>query len=297
MFFLTSAFITAAQPTVYYTDPSGNNIISFDWDGNGDLFYQTATSSYGFGGFYKYDIFLGILDTLQPPFDFMLNSPGASVLTIGEFVYFNASGMVLGQNIFKYNGITTLDLVSATPNYGLYTNGTDMFISGAGLSGINHILYVPVGATGTLGTVVDLGKTNGAPGPMIFDGAKNLYYADQYGDTAIYKWSAAEVAAAIADPVNHPLMADRTHLWYNYSTVYQNAAGATSMAISSTGDQLLVTLTNFSGPSLLVEFGISGGTYDNTTSVIYSSNSRLGEVRVRSGITYLAVDDQILEVQ
>jgi hypothetical protein len=45
IFFLTSAFITAATPTVFYTDPSGNNIVSFDRDQYGNLFYQTATSS------------------------------------------------------------------------------------------------------------------------------------------------------------------------------------------------------------------------------------------------------------
>jgi hypothetical protein len=299
MLLLASAFVNAATPTVYYSDPSQNDIVSFDWLQEGRveyLFYQTATPSYGFGGFYRYGTASGILTTLQPPSGSRIDYPGASVLTIDNtFVYFNASDLANGQSIFKYNGSTTLDFVSNTSNYGLYTDDTDMFISGSGSGGVNNIFYAPVTATGTLGTVEALGKTNGASGPMIFDGRGNLYYAEGYGDTSIYKWNPDEVAAAILDPISHPLMADITHLWHNYSSEYPNAAGGTSMAISPAGDQVLLTLTNFSGPSLLAEFGISTlGTYDNTTSVLYSSNSRLGEVRVRGIYIYLAEDSNIL---
>ncbi|EIQ01715.1 hypothetical protein OpiT1DRAFT_00288 [Opitutaceae bacterium TAV1] len=301
--FLTASLALHATITIidtdysvssHYSDPSSNNIVSYDWDTNDNLFYQTGTSSYGFGGFYKYDY--STLTTLTLPSGSYTDFPGASVVAVGDFVYFNSSDYNNTQAIYLYDGASSVTLVSTEDNYGLYAHGGDLFVTGAAGFGTNHIFWHPVNpSTGALGTREDLGETSGASGPIAFDDDGNLYYAPGYGDLSIYKWSAVEVLAAIADPGTDPLEADGAHLWVDYSTDYPTAAGGTSMIIDQDGN-LLLTLTDFGNPSALVKFEVDGnGDYSGNT-IILEDDDRLGELRLYEGTLYLSSADTIYEL-
>ncbi len=302
---LSAAVSAQASPTVvdsayslasYYSTGNANSIVSYDWDSQGNLYYQTSNSSSAFLGVYKYSN--GTVSTIAAANESIF--AGASVVTVGNSLYYNNSDLSGNQNIYLYNplnGSSSLSLTSTTPNYGLYGYNNALYIAGAVGWGTNHIYYSSLNTNGTLvnNSAIDLGETSGASGPLVFDKAGNLYYAPGYYDLSIYRWTAAEVAAAIADPTANALSATG-HLWEDYSSLYASVGGATSLAIDSNGD-LLASLTSFSDPSSLVKFGVSDtGTYDGTSSTILTTTDRLGELRVEDGTVYVSDGDQIFTV-
>jgi hypothetical protein len=219
---------------------------------------------------------------------------GASVVAIGNFVYYNTSDSNGNQIISDYNTVTGANAaISTAPNFGLYKQNGSLYITGApGGFGTNHIYVTGLNSDGTLALnpPKDLGADSGSSGPIAFDSAGNLYYAPGFGDTNIYKFSAAEVAAALADPAGHPLSA-AGHVWASYGSAYPQP-GATSMIVD--GNQLLVTLTSFTDPSDLVSFGIDGtGAYNNTATTILSSTDLLGELRSNDGTLYISDGNSI----
>lgn len=273
----------------YYTHTNSDAIVSFDWDGSGSLYYQTSTSSYTFGGFYKND---GTTTTTLAAANANLYS-GASVVRIGDSIYYNASTQSNIQRIYRYSGSAPV-VASITVNYSLAAHNGSLFITGTDGFGPNKIYYSAIGSGGTIAaTATTLGQTGGSSGPLTFDSAGNLYYAFGYGTFGIYKWSAAEVAAAIADPIGAALSATG-HLWLDYST---SSAGATSMVFDSQGT-LLITLTDFSYPSQLLSFGVSqsGDYLTDSAKLLLTDDGRLGDLRNYGGTVYLASDNGIFAI-
>ena len=308
--FVAATFLTVLTPArgqltiddplytagTYYTNATpttSDSIISYDWDSSQNLYFITTNSNDYFGGFYEFSG--GTTSTLAPS-----NSSdyaGANVVSIGNYVYYNDG---FGQ-IYNYGptngGSPTVTPVSTATNYGLYKSNGQLFITGAP-DGTNHIYNVTLAADGSWANnpVTDLGADSGGSGPLAFDNQGNLYYAPGYGDQSIYKWTAAEVAAAIANPEANPLTATLANLWVNYSSLYGSFVGGTSMIVEN--GELLVTLTDFGGPSDLVAFGIdSSGAYTNTATTILNDNSdALGELRTQNGNLYLSDGNTIYTI-
>ncbi len=134
-----SAQLTVLAPgysvAPYYTDTTGDDIVSYDWDASTKLYYMTATSSFGFGGIFRFD---GTTTTQPVPSSDQF--PGNSVVTIGNYVYFNDDGS--NQHIYGYGPVTgsptSTQLLTAS-NYGLYGHNGSLFVTGVPGSGPNHI--------------------------------------------------------------------------------------------------------------------------------------------------------------
>ncbi len=274
-----------------YYNAGANDIVSFDWSDSGDLYYL-GSAAYTYQGLLRWN---GTTTTtvVAPTAG---TYPGASVISYGGSIYYNTSDST-DQYIHRYDisGSTTTP-VSTAPNYFLAGSG-GLFITGAVGWGTNHIYYSAIDGSGNLvnDPPLDLGVTVGASGPIVFDLAGNLYYAPGAGSLAIYKWSAAEVAAAIADPSGNPLANHNDRLWADYTGVYSGIGGGTAMALDAEGN-ILLTLTNWSGPSTLALFEVEDdGTFGETYAVLRST-SRLGEIRFRDGLLYVAAENEIIQV-
>src|SRR5689334_1946793 len=76
----------AYQFTPFITHTNSDTLVSYDWGSNGSVYYQTATSSFNFGGLYQYSG--GIPAQIVPG---SAEFAGASVVSIGNYVYFNTS--------------------------------------------------------------------------------------------------------------------------------------------------------------------------------------------------------------
>ena len=295
------AQLTAVDPsysaTPYFTHSNADNIVSYDWAANGSVYYQTSTSGFTFGGLYRDN---GGVSTQVVAGSNSVFS-GASVVSIGQYVYYNNSDSSGSQNIFKYGpvgGVAAASLASTNANYGLYQNGGRLFITGAPNFGDNQIFYSNLnGSTGSLlnNPAISLGTQPGSSGPLAFDRTGNLFYAPGFGNLSIYRFSAAEVAAAIANPTSNPLNA-AGHVWLDYSSLYGNESGGTSMLLDQNG-ALLLALTNFTDPSLLVKFGVAAnGSYDGNHNTLFQDASLLGDLRLHDGGLYLSSGNQIFNI-
>ncbi len=293
------AQLTAVDPsyraTPSITHTNADSIVSYDWGSDGSVYYQTS-ANYMFGGLYRNSggtssqVVAGSTSSFS----------GASVVASGQNVYYNNSDFSGNQFIYKYGpvgGTPAATPISTTPNYGLYQNQGRLFITGAPGFGTNHIYYSDLAANGSLvsNPAVDLGQDSGSPGPLAFDKAGNLFYAPGYGDLSIYRWSAADVSAAIANPTANPLGIGG-HLWLNYSSLYGSVSGGTSMLLDQSGN-LLLALTNFSEPSVLVRFGVgTNGAYDGTAATLFQDAGALGELRLHGNALYLSSGNQIFDI-
>jgi hypothetical protein len=293
--------ITINDPTysvsTFYTDPQANNIVSFDWTGPTSFAYMTADSNYNtyFTGVYAVNS--GSNSTVVPGSGSVY--VGANVVTIGNYVYFNNSNNA-GGYIYNYgplSGTPSVSLVSTAANYGLFAHNGQLFITASDSNFINNIYLGALGANGSVTSVTDLGITSGASGPLAFDAAGNLYYAPGYGDQSIYKWTAAQLAAAVADPSANPLTVGtpsaggNATLWASYASDYSGESGATSMLFDNNGN-LLVTLTNF-GPGVLVNFGTDG----SNPATVLTDTDAMGDLNELNGNIYFGSGDQIDELQ
>lgn len=274
--------------STFYTHSNSDAITSFDRGANGALYYQTVTSLFSFGGLYQSAG--GLTSNVVPGSSALF--PGASVVSIGPSIYFNNSDVSNNQYIYQYKpagaGGSVVQTV-ATTNYSLAANQGRLFIAGAPASGINHIYYSAVnGVSGNLDPALDLGEDAGSSGPLTFDAAGNLFYAPGFGDSTIYRWSKAEVDAAIANPGLNPLGA-AGHQFASFAAGY----GGTSMVIDGDGN-LLLTLTNFNDPSLLEKFGVNlDGTWTGAATTVLTDVGRLGELRMEGGTVLLSEGNQI----
>jgi hypothetical protein len=278
----------------YYTHTNSDHIISYDWDANENLYYMTTPADFS-GGTAVWKSSGGSPTSLYANGS---TFAGASVVTIGNYVYFNDSDLSGNQTIHDFgplNGTPSVNAISTTPNYALFGHNGNLFIAGATAS--SHIYYTPLNEDGTLtnNPAVSIANVSGGSGPLVFDAAGNLYYAPGFSDLSIYKWTASEVAGALANPSTAALNSTG-HLWLDYSGLYPDVSGGTSMLLDGSGD-LLLTLTNFSGPSSLASFGINpDGSYDGVDTTILTDTGLLGELRSHDGGTYMSADNEIVQI-
>jgi hypothetical protein len=281
--------------SIYHTHSVASSaIVSFDWDSGGTVYYQASTASFTFGGLFTWNgAAQGTAVSGTPDFS------GGSAVSIGDNIYYNTSDFT-DQKIWKYGPLTgppAASNISANANWGLFRRGAgEMFITGAPGFGINEIFRATLDGSGNFTSApVSLGVTIGSSGPIAFDLSGNMFYAPGFGDLNIYKYTAADVAAAIADPVANPLPPAASRLWYDYSGDFATVSGGAGMAFDASGD-LLLTLTDFVNPSLLVRFDVDGsGTFAGLDAIL-SSTDRLGDVRFRDSSIYVGNANTILQV-
>ena len=283
--------------SIYHTHSVASSaIVSFDWDSGGTAYYQASTASFTFGGLFTWN---GLTQgtAVSGTSDFS----GASAVRIGDNIYYNTSDFT-DQKIWKYgplSGSPAASNISTNANWGLFRRGAgEIFITGAPGFGTNEIFRATLDGSGDFAsTPVSLGVTIGSSGPIAFDLSGNMYYAPGFGDLNIYKYTAADVAAAIADPVSNPLPAAASRLWYNYGTnaAFSTVSGGAGMAFDASGD-LLLTLTDFVNPSQLVRFDVDGAGGFAGLDAILSSTDRLGDVRFRDSSIYVGNANTILQV-
>ncbi len=285
------SFNTGYSGTNHITHSNADGIISYDWGSDGNIYYATATGSYGFGGLFKND---GITTTTVSPTtsDFA----GASVVAIGSSIFFN-DGNFPQSGIHQYSVSNSMEgTATVATHYSLGTDGSNLFLTGASGIGADNYINCYVGGVLT-GTSIPLANTGGASGPIAFDTDGNLFYATGYGDLTIYRWSAAEVADAVSSGGASPL-AGAGHIWLDYSGYFQNPmmqdlyAGATSMVVDGNGN-VIVSLTNFAEDSGIIKFDASG---TGSHQFILTSNTRVGELRVHDGGLFLSDGNQIVSV-
>ena len=274
---------------VYYTNPHLPTapLVSFDWDATGMLFYTTGDEHWGMNhAAYR---FVGISpEAIYTTSD---RFAGASMTVIGDYAYYNNSDRYNNQYIRKYgplNGTPVESAVSSTANYSLHGHNGALFISGADASWQAYIYYSGLNASGDLvndpAVIISVPLPN-ASGPIAFDADGNMYYADGYaysGDPGIYKWTAAEVAAAVANPSSSPLNPSG-HLW---ATITGGFAGATGMAVAPEG--LILTATSFTAPSQVQCYTIAPDGTNSGMTVIATTPNRAETVRVRGGSVYVS---------
>lgn len=276
-----------------FTHSTADAIVSFDRAG-GETYYMTSTAGFAFSGLWTASSGTALVTTAN-------RFSGSSVVGIGDYVYYNSSegSPNFTQHIDAYGPISGSGTgfgVSTASNFTLAGNGSsNIFIAGFGASS-NEIFYAPIGAGGTLTAApTSLGAQAGFSGPLTFDASGNLYYASgsTTGTRNIYKWSAAEVADAIADPGANPLLA--TNVWLDFGALFAGYAG-TSLAFDENGD-LLLTINDFMNPTMLIEFDVDNlGDYGGSFQEVLSNDGRSGQVRNIDGAVYYASDNQILRI-
>lgn len=330
---IAEAEVTGAPGIIvdtYYANPHGEGEIinSFDFGRKGQLYYTTGIKGpegceIGFT-VYKYDgESYESIHYDEDAFGFS----GGRIRRYGNRMLFNDGATMVrkGFNYYSYDQkerepiITIIDSTQpgAANIWSLSTrDGTDLWAAGAAslsMGGLNrsHIFYGSLDfdddgdedddygdnddSNGNL-TMIDLGFVGGGSGPLAFDSAGNLYYAQGFNnlpsfiDSNIYLFSAAEVAAAIDDPVNNPLeIAD--HVWATIP-INSGALGASSMFFD---DELglVLTTTLGHGPSQLRRYAINpDGTSDDYT-VLAISTGRMSETRHHKGKIYFNDPDGI----
>lgn len=272
------AFSSGYSSNLFYTHSNGDGINSYDWGSDGKLYYATSTSSFSSGGVYRYD---GISSTTIRAAS--ADYAGASVVAIGSSVYFNDSNYPTSK-IYRYNIGDSSTISINSSNYSLTTDGTNLLTTGSGATQFSYY------ANGVLSGALDLGGVAGGSGPAAFDVAGNLFYAPGYSDTRIYRWSSAEVAASVSGS-GTPQLAASGHQWVNYGSSFAGM-GASSLLLDATGN-VLVTLTDFTNPSLLVKFNANGGGGFET---ILTSTDRLGELRLSGGNLLMSDGNRIITI-
>ncbi|MBC2601832.1 PEP-CTERM sorting domain-containing protein [Puniceicoccus vermicola] len=272
----------------------GDAIVSYRTGADGNLYYMTAISGYLMGGVYRWD---GVSSSsvFSPPSDGKVYYNGASVVSVNNTVYFNYSTSSPGYYVRGYNTSTnSLGSATETPNYALASGGaanpSSLWID-SGSSGGTDLSYANTDSDGAIiGGVTSIGTVAGNSGPLGFDSAGNLYYAQGYGASNLYGWSAVQVASAISDPVNNALSVANAVLAYDWSSGYAGYGGS-SIAFDDAGD-LYLTLTDFMNSSVLVQFAMDGFSVSGSTEIA-SSSGRLGEVVFEDGQLFVANDDGI----
>lgn len=273
--------------SAYFTNSGSDAVISYDWGADGHLYYLSSA---------------GYPDTKVQRWDGSVSTSiyadsgtfaGASVVAIGDWVYFNDSTTSNVQNLWKFgplSGTSSATLASTTANYGLYGHAGELFLSGAVGFGTAHVYHSALDASGDLlsNPASDLGEAFGSPGPLAFDAAGNLFYAPGYGDLSVYQWSAAEVANAIAGTIALPTTGVE---WFDYAAAFPTVGGATSMLVDDAGT-LWLTLSDFTAPSSLVRVAADGSSYE----VVATSTDRLGELRQHAGQLYVSNGNQVIAV-
>jgi hypothetical protein len=286
-------------------------INSFDFGPDGKLYYTTYVKD--FDGPYPYLALLGfkvycydgtsLEEIYYDPDAFGVS--GGRVRTIGDKVYFNDGG-TMSRTQFEYycydpetGAIVQILDSTQVGGYGIWGlstwDETDFWAAGRGVedSTEQHIYYSSL-ENGDLMPVIDLGFASYASGsgPVAFDEDGNLYLADGgYGPTYIWRFTKAEVLAAMADPATNPLHPDNA---YQFDTLQIPGVirGASSMFIDEILGMVL-TATNVHDPSELRQYAINPDGTNGGYEVLATSDSRMAETRFENGEIYVSDPDGI----
>jgi hypothetical protein len=280
------AAITSGAVETYYANPySGTeNISSFDWSSTGDLYWMGGDANWAASmNVYKYN------GSTLSAIDSRSSYAGSWVARNGNYMYFDDGTAYSFNKYDTVNGGAASQVFQQANVWGYTFNNNGLFISGADESWNNSLFYSAIDGNGDLtGSLVTLGFVGAPSGPMAFDTEGNLFYAAGYSVGKIYKYTAAEVAAAIAGTA---LGDAATHEYIDFNSY--GLAGATGMAFDDEGN-LVASLTSFTDPCKLVSFDIDeSGNYLGTSSVLAESDGRMTTVRNNSGDIYFSDGDGI----
>ncbi len=278
--------------TIYANPHANETLASFDWDAEGVLYYTTRRPDWASG----FSVYRREGAALERVYADETAFAGSRVTVIGSRVYFNDGGTLERPTAayFLYDPAlpappTNLNLASDT--WGLETrNGTDLWAAGGQNAALfysplkpdGHVLHNPLVKLGTIGR---------ASGSMAFDDAGALTYAEGYhpGGAVIYRWTAADVAAAIADPAGAPLRPAGHAL-----TTLAAGDGATGLVLDAERHPL-VTATSFAAPSELHRLLMVGSACIGY-EVLARSDGRLETLRLRAGRLHVSAADGIYAV-
>ena len=282
------AAITTGSVTTHYSNPySGTeNLTSFDWDGSGNLYWMGGDASWAQSmHVYKFDgSTLSTIDTRA-------SYAGTWVNSFGDNIYYDDGSEYAFYKYGTAGGSSPSQVLQLDNSWGYTFQNDGLYITGADAGWNNVLYYSALDANGDLtGSLINLGYMGSPSGPTAFDADGNLYYGAGYGDGVIYKYSAADVAAAVAGT---PLGAAAAHQYIDFNGY--GLDGASGMDFNADGN-LVVSLTSFGSPSKLVEFDVDGsGNYTGNSSVWAVSDTRMTTVRNQSGTIYFSDSDGIYE--
>lgn len=272
---LSQAAITSGNVNTVYQNPfSGKSITSFHWASNNDLYWMEGDNNYALDlKVHQYD---GVtLNTVYTSASYA----GYWVLSEGDNIYFDNGSQAA---LYKYDTIlggSATQVFQQSNAWGFTIHNGGLFIAGADVNWDAKLYYVALDQNGVpQGQVVDLGFMGSPSGPIAFDAQGNLLYASGYSTGKIHKYSAAEVATAIAGT---PLSNPAGHVFIDFNSF--GYSGATGMEFDSNG-HLVVTLTGFGSPSKLVTFYTDDtGNYLGQAEITAESNIGMGSVRMYQG--------------
>lgn len=235
-------------------------LVSFDWDPSGVLHYTVGNPNWGTGtSVYKAGEGAHALVYTDPGV-----WAGSRVGTIGAFMYFNDGGDFTRSdfNYYRYDPTMSgsvspwLEAPFEASLWGLQTRHEgEFFASGSAATwGPGALFYGQLDEEGEFLSrpLLQFGEVGDSPGPLCFDGQGRLYYVPGYsyeGAVGIYRWTAEEVTAAMADPLGSALSPDN-HVWNTLPAPYD---GATGLACDSFGN-VYVSATAWGAPSQLLLF-------------------------------------------
>ncbi|MCA1810261.1 MAG: hypothetical protein LC725_12580, partial [Lentisphaerae bacterium] len=267
----------------YYDNPDvGENLSSFDWDAAGALYYTAGRADWNPGfKVYRHDE-NGLTNFFSDEEAF-----AGQVLRIGSRMYFNDGGTMdrWTADFYSYDPSSE----DAPGNLGIQSDvwsvatrdGSDFWAAGGMDAEIFHSDLDEQGAL-VSNPLVNLGAIGASSGPLAFDADGNLYYAHGYNEYGplMYHWSAAAVAAAMADPAGAPL--NPTGAVFTALSVGDGASG---LALDDEGYPL-VTLTSFIAPSELQRLFVQDGRCVGY-EVLARADQRLNTVRMRDGAIHV----------
>jgi len=284
--------LTGYGITQAVASPAGENLVGFDWDAAGALYYSTGAPNFGLG--------LNVYRSTGGDTSAIYQSPvvfaGSKVTAVGPFVFFNDGGDYARYtyNFFAYSvaqgGAPTLAYDSSVQPLSLWgidtRDGARFFASGAAGFGPSSIYTMPTPSDGVLSGLVSLGQIGESSGPLAFDSAGNVFYAHGYvssGQAKIYRWTAAELAAAISNPTLAPLN-PTNHEWAAIPVTF---TGADSMVVDAAGN-VYVTVNNWGVPGELLMYRAVPAGQTGTPTSLARYNDRMNTLRLRDGKIYMS---------
>ena len=275
----------------YDTAPAGESVVSFDFDSSGDLYTLTGDPGWALG----LTVYRGVGAGRTVLYDSDAALPGSRVTVIGPWLYFNDGGdggtrWDSNYYVLPLSGgapILAYTTVEGTPSlWGADTrNGAQFFASGATGYGPSEIFHMPLSGTGALDNLVSIGQPGDASGPVAFDADGNLFYAPRYaysGQPNVFRWTAAEVAAALADPTGAPLL-PAGHVWGEIPAPFTGASG---MVVDTAGS-VYVTANVWGAPGELLVFRADAEGASLAPAALGRHAARLETLRLRGGRVYV----------
>lgn len=279
---------------IHYTPtlPAGDSLSAFDLGANGDIYFTYGNFNWP-NQTMGADVYNGTTQTnLYTSAAAGDDFPGSGTVhdsTAGEYFYFLRDNATPGFSRVETGTTTVSNQTSVSPVSSFTGHNNRMFVSGG-----SGLYYGDINTTdGSVASLTEIsdGPLTASSGPIAFDDDGNMFFAPGFNDQRVYKFTATEVADAIADPINDGLIVqdNAPSEWYDYSTdpILSALGGITGLTFDGDGD-LLATVTSFTNPSRLVELDVDTlGDYAGTLHLA-SSIGRLGSVR------YDAANDAIL---